>query len=332
VSDVRSQISNPPLPPFAKGGLGGFSNSPLSPWPHRLAVVLSCATFPLLFIGGLVTSKGAGLAVPDWPTTFGYNMFLYPWSEMVGNILYEHSHRLVASCVGLLTIALALALWLHEQRAWLRWLGVAALLLVIAQGILGGLRVVLLQNTLAIIHACLAQAFFALAVGLALFTSREWASEPTQAPITDNGRLYRLGAITTALIYLQIIFGAVLRHTGERLDAHLVVGGLVALHVILLILRVTKYHAARLKVGRLACSLGILLLVQLLLGVGSYLAKFTTLLRLPMDMVVLLTTTHLIVGALMLVTSLALTLRSYRLSDRPKPAMRPNALKEQFSI
>ena len=169
MSDVNSQISNPPLAPFAKEGL----------WPHRLAVVLGCATFPLLFIGGLVTSKGAGLAVPDWPTTFGYNMFLYPWSEMVGNILYEHSHRLVAACVGLLTIALAVALWFGERRTWLRWLGVTALLVVIAQGILGGLRVVLLQNTLAILHACLAQAFFALTVGLALFTSREWAGEPT---------------------------------------------------------------------------------------------------------------------------------------------------------
>ena len=88
MSDVNSQISNPTLVPFAKEEL----------WSHRLAVVLGCATFPLLFIGGLVTSKGAGLAVPDWPTTFGYNMFLYPWSEMVGNILYEHSHRLVAAC------------------------------------------------------------------------------------------------------------------------------------------------------------------------------------------------------------------------------------------
>ena len=158
MSDVNSQISNTPLAPFAKGGL----------WPHRLAVVLGCATFSLLFIGGLVTSKGAGLAVPDWPTTFGYNMFLYPWPEMVGNILYEHSHRLVASCVGLLTIVLAVALWFGERRTWLRWLGVTALLVVIAQGILGGLRVVLRQDTFAILHACLAQAFFALTVGLAL--------------------------------------------------------------------------------------------------------------------------------------------------------------------
>jgi hypothetical protein len=119
--------------------------------------------------------------------------------------------------------------------------------------------------------------------------------------------------------------------TGERLDDHLFVAGLVALHVTLLIWRVTKYHAARLKLVRLAGSLGILLLVQLLLGVGSYFAKLTTLLLLPIDMVVFLTTTHLIVGALMLVTSLALTLHSYRLSERAKPALRPNASKEQFS-
>src|SRR4029077_4018027 len=116
--------------------------SSFSPWPHRLAVVLVCATFPLLFIGGLVTSKGAGLAVPDWPTTFGYNMFLYPWSKMVGNIFYEHSHRLVASFVGLLTLALAFLLWFRERRTWMRWLGVGALGLVMAQGILGGLRVI----------------------------------------------------------------------------------------------------------------------------------------------------------------------------------------------
>src|SRR5687767_2396741 len=117
---------------------GTRNASSISVWPHRLAVMTACATFPLLFIGGLVTSKGAGLAVPDWPTTFGYNMFLYPWSKMVGNVFYEHSHRLVASGVGLLTIALALSLWLQERRKGLRWLGVAALVLVVIQGALGG--------------------------------------------------------------------------------------------------------------------------------------------------------------------------------------------------
>jgi heme a synthase len=303
-----------------------------SPWPHRLAVTLTCATFPLLFIGGLVTSKGAGLAVPDWPTTFGHNMFLYPWSKMIGNIFYEHSHRLVASFVGLLAIALAVAFWLRERRAWLRWLSLIALGLVITQGVLGGLRVVLLESTLAIIHACFAQAFFALTVALALFTSREWRSETIEARIADGGRLWRLGAMTTAFIYIQVIFGAVLRHTGERLDAHLFFAGLVAVHVILLLLRATKYQDAHLKLVRSSYALGILMLLQLLLGAGSYLAKFTVLLRLPIDMIVLLTTTHLIVGALMLVTSLALTLRSYRLSAMSKPALGANALTEQFSI
>jgi heme a synthase len=157
-----------------------------SPWSHRLAVILACATFLLLFIGGLVTSLGAGLAVPDWPTTFGYNMFLYPWAKMVGGIFYEHSHRLVASTVGLLTIALAMMFWFHERRQWLRWLGVAALILVILQGVLGGLRVVLLQHTLAMIHACVAQAFFALTVSLALFTSAAWRG-PVHAAIVDGG-------------------------------------------------------------------------------------------------------------------------------------------------
>src|SRR6266508_1979650 len=303
-----------------------------SPWPHRLAVALACATFPLLFIGGLVTSKSAGLAVPDWPTTFGYNMFLYPWSKMIGNIFYEHSHRLVAAFVGLLTIALAVILWLRERRAWLRWLGVVALGLVIIQGILGGLRVVLLESTLAIIHACFAQAFFALTVALALFTSREWRRDTIEAPIADGGRLWRLATITTALIYIQVVFGAVLRHSGERLDAHVLFAGLVAVHVILLLLRVTKHHGANLKLVRSAYALGILLLLQFLLGAASYLAKFTILLRLPIDMIVLLTTTHLIVGALMLVTSLALALRSYRLSATSKPALGANALTEQFSI
>jgi heme a synthase len=317
------------------GRVGASSTSgpaTFSPWPHRLAMVLAAATFPLLFIGGLVTSKGAGLAVPDWPTTFGYNMFLYPWSQMVGNILYEHSHRLIASFVGLLTIALAVTFWLRERRAWLRWLGIAALGVVIAQGILGGLRVILLQHTLAVIHACFAQVFFALTVVLALFTSPQWRGEPTEVPITDGGRLCRLGTITTVLIYVQIIFGAVLRHTGERLDAHLFFAGLVALHVILLILRVMKNHSANLKLVRLACSLGFLLLLQLLLGTVSYFAKFAPLLRLPIDMVVLVTTTHLLFGAVVLATSLALTLQSYRLSATAKPALGPNALTEPFSV
>jgi heme a synthase len=278
-----------------------------SVWPYRLAVLTACATFPLLFIGGLVTSKGAGLAVPDWPTTFGYNMFLYPWSKMVGGIFYEHSHRLAGSLVGLSTIFLAFALWFREPRRWLRWLGLVALAMVIAQGVLGGLRVVLLEHTLAIIHAAVAQAFFAFVAALAVFTSPQWRGGIEEPPIEDGGKLLRLGVITTAMIYLQVIFGAVLRHTGERLDAHLVFAILVSVHVVLLLSRVMRNHWTQPKLVRVTGLVGLLLAVQLLLGAGSYFGKYTSLWRIPAEGVVYITTAHLAVGALMLVTSLILT-------------------------
>ena len=311
----------------------GPATSPGEPsvWPHRLAVILACATFPLLFIGGLVTSKGAGLAVPDWPNTFGYNMFLYPWSKMVGNIFYEHSHRLVASAVGLLTIALTMAFWLQERRPWLRRLGVVALLLVILQGVIGGLRVVLLEDTLAIVHAAFAQAFFALTVSLAIFTSAEWNRQPEDKPGIDGERLRRLCAITTGLIYLQAVFGAVLRHTGARVDAHLFFAVLVTLHIIFILVRVMKFHRDLPTLTRPACSLGVLLLLELMLGVGSYLAKFTSMLELPVGTLVLLTTTHVVTGALMLATSLLLTLRAYRFSTTSRASIGQKVLTEQFS-
>ena len=302
-----------------------------SVWPHRLAVALACLTFPLLFLGGLVTSMGAGLAVPDWPTTFGYNMFLYPWSEMIGNIFYEHSHRLVASMVGLVTIVLAVTFVRCEPRRWLRWLAVGALGLVIFQGILGGLRVVLLEHVLAIVHACFAQAFFALTVSLAVFTSPTWLRAPVSS-VDDHGRLKRLAMITVAMIYLQIVFGAILRHTGLRLDAHLLFAALVTVHVILLVLRIMKIHGGNALLERPALLLAGLLAVQLILGTLSYLAKYTTMLRTGSDILVLLTTTHLIVGSLMLAAVLVLALRSHRCSRRESSAVGQRALKEQFSV
>src|SRR6185295_5356358 len=111
------------------------------PWLDRFAWLTEGATFLLLGLGGLVTSHEAGLAVPDWPTTYGYNMFFFPFSKWKGGIFYEHTHRLVASLVGFLTVILAVWLWLKEARRWMRRLGTAALLAVILQGILGGLRV-----------------------------------------------------------------------------------------------------------------------------------------------------------------------------------------------
>src|SRR3954466_8187496 len=124
--------------------------SDYSLWPHRWAVVLACATFPLLWVGGLVTTTASGMAVPDWPNTYGYNLFLYPWQTwLLGpwDIFIEHGHRLVASSVGMLTIGLLVLLLKHEQRPWMIGLGLAALSLVVFQGVLGGMRVLLDERT-----------------------------------------------------------------------------------------------------------------------------------------------------------------------------------------
>lgn len=303
-----------------------------SPWSHRLALLTTVATFPLLFVGGLVTSLGAGLAVPDWPTTFGHNMFLYPWSKMVGGIFYEHSHRLIGSAVGVLTIMLALVLWYQDSRRWLRWLGVAALGAVIAQGVLGGLRVMLLQQTLAIVHACFAQAFFALAASLTLFTSAEWRQYPVKKAAADAGKVQRLGVLTISFIYAQLICGAVLRHTGEGIEVHLVGAALVSLHVLLLVARVRRNHADLPALARSATLLRRLLSLQLALGLGAYLGKFTVSGAFLHPFVVGLTTSHVVIGALMLVTCARLTLRAYRLLSTPQPEVRSQLFSEQVPV
>jgi len=259
-------------------------------------------------------------------------MFTFPLSKMVGGIFYEHSHRLVASFVGLLTIVLALTFWLREERKWLRWLGSAALILVILQGILGGLRVVLLENTLAIVHAATAHIFFALTIGLVIVTSASWTS-PIFHRLDDKGRVKRLCAATTALIYLQIVFGVVLRHTGKHLEAHLLFALLVAIHVILVATRVTRDYADIDALRRPALALVSLLLAQVALGGASYIAKFTVLWTLSFDAIVLITTLHLAVGALMLAASLALALRSYRLSAQSMSGSRSEQiLAQQVSL
>jgi cytochrome c oxidase assembly protein subunit 15 len=183
-----------------------------SVWLHRFAVFAAVCVFPLIFIGGLVTSKGAGLAVPDWPNSYGYNMFLFPPSMWVGNILYEHSHRLFASFVGLLTTILAVWLWVREPRRWVRWLGVIAFFAVLFQGILGGLRVVMLKDEIGIFHACLAQAFFCYLAAIALFTS-DWWKRTIPASDARAAALHKLAIVTTVIIFAQLALGATMRHS-----------------------------------------------------------------------------------------------------------------------
>ena len=193
-------------------------------WLNRFVWFTAAATLLLICSGGMVTSKGVGLAVPDWPTTFGYNMFLFPISKWIGGVLFEHTHRLIASTVGILTIILAIWLWRSEELVTVKLLGLLALAGVILQGILGGLRVTMLKDQIGIFHACLAQAFLGLIVLIAIVTTNFWRRsfrENSTDPIGRvSDRLANIKAIAiaaTIMIYTQLALGATMRHLHKDL-------------------------------------------------------------------------------------------------------------------
>lgn len=178
-------------------------------WPlYRFACFCAGSVLFLICLGGVVTSKNAGMSVPDWPTSYGYNMFYFPWQLMTGGIFWEHSHRLVGSGVGVLTYILTIWLFFQE-RIWLRWLGVAAAIMVSIQGLLGGLRVTEMAAWIGIFHGCLAQALFVTVSLIALFTSRWWIeTRPGITPPKWTGRIL----IICGLIFIQLTLGATMRH------------------------------------------------------------------------------------------------------------------------
>lgn len=184
-------------------------------WLRRFTKVVAVSTLFLIFAGAMVTSTDSGLAVPDWPNTYGWFMFSFPLSKMVGGIFYEHGHRLIASTVGFLCIVQALWLQFREPKKFVRRLGWLSLAAVIVQGILGGLTVIfLLPKAISVSHAALAEIFFCINVSIAFFTSRWYESlsamEKGDAPV-------RMAWGLTALVFLQIFAGAVMRHLGAGL-------------------------------------------------------------------------------------------------------------------
>jgi len=268
---------------------------------HRLALGTAVATAVLIVFGGLVTNTGAALAVPDWPNTFGHNLFLYPWSGMVGGIFYEHSHRLIGSLVGLLTLALAAALW--RRGGALRVLGLVAVVTVIAQGVLGGLRVVLLRDELALVHGPLAQAFFALAATLVYLTSR---AAQAMVAATDTG-LRRLAILAAVVTYAQIVLGALLTHAGW-LWLH--VAGAVVVFAVLPIVTARARRTGDAVATPLSRVLLGLLGIQAALGVGAYLARFSSI-WIPGEQATMLVlpVLHRLVAGLMLCALVVLTVR-----------------------
>jgi len=273
--------------------------------------VTLAATGVLIVLGGLVTNTGAGLAVPDWPSTFGHNMFLFPWSQMIDGIFYEHSHRLVGALVGLLTLVLAAALWREGGR--LRRLGLVAVAVVLVQGVLGGLRVVLQQDALAIVHGGLAQAFFALLAALAVLTAPLERVPIAHAPKS----LTALTVVAAALVYVQIVFGALLTHAG-RLALHMAGAALVFVVVPLVTAQVRR--TGDVVAAPLASLLLVLLGVQLALGAGSFLARFSSL-WIPGEQttVVLLPVAHRLIGSLVLGAAVALAVRATSVDANPVP-------------
>jgi cytochrome c oxidase assembly protein subunit 15 len=175
---------------------------------HRYACFCAGGILFLITLGGLVTSNEAGMSVPDWPTTYGQNMFTFPWQDWVGGILYEHSHRLVAFGTSTLITILSVALFFQE-RIWLRWMGAVTPVFFLLEGTLGGLRVIWSADPLGILHGCLAQLLFLTVALIALFTSRWWIE--TQRKLVPAQWTGRLAAIT-ALIFCQLVLGATMRH------------------------------------------------------------------------------------------------------------------------
>jgi len=289
-------------------------------WVGIFARVAVAATLLLLAVGGLVTSKGVGLAVVDWPNSYGYNMFLFPLSRMTGGIYYEHAHRLFGALVGLTTVVLAVLLQRFDDRGWVRRLGWAAVAMVVVQGILGGLRVTgrfTLDNvrlepniTLAVVHGALAQLFLGTMVALAVFTSRGWrvASVAERRP----GRLDRVLCTTlVGLLIAQIVLGAAQRHLDRGLTVHIVMAVVVALVALPCGVRARVLNPSQPRLRSLGHVVMAGTIVQIAIGLAAYV---TTRSMDYLQFEVGVATLHQWFGAALLASAVALTLWTRRLS------------------
>lgn len=289
----------------------GAAVSQYHPWLHGYTIFVACATFFLIIAGALVTSNDAGLSVPDWPTSFGS----FGMPRMVGGVLYEHGHRMIAATVGLLTVILAVWTWLKERRRWARRLALAAVLAVIAQGILGGITVIFyLPVAVSTGHAALGQTFFCLVVALALTTKRDWSWDESKVVENDaTPSLRHLAAATTGAIFLQLVLGAIYRHNGFGVTPHILGAAIVALLVIWLAVRVYSHFLKERSLTRATLALLLLLGVQIFLGIAAYMLRmeFRDAPQ-PMPPLVYVSTAHVALGALVLATSLILTIQVYR--------------------
>lgn len=301
-------------------------------WVGAFAKVAMSATFLLVIAGGVVTGAEAGLAVVDWPNSYGYNMFLYPLSRMTGGIYFEHAHRLLGSLVGLTTLVFAAYLFRAEPRRWVRGVGVAALVMVIGQGVLGGLRVtgrftmssapddVAPNLMLAVVHGVVGQLFLATMVALAVFTSTTWLARTGAVPRANPTIDRRLSAVLVVLLIVQLVLGAVLRHLSSMLLTHVTMAVFVAMLAMVVGMRVGGTKPAPPRLASLGAQLMTAVGLQIALGIGALVVTTMTRDVTPRPLLdIVVTTAHQANGALLLALSVTILLFAHRLLDARAP-------------
>jgi len=284
---------------------------------HVIAILTACAVFPLLFVGAGVTSKDAGMAFPDWPTSDGYLVNPPRWWEVEAT-RWEHGHRLIGWTVGMLAIGLAVTAWRHGGVR--RIMAITVLLAIVAQGVMGGIRVREISTGWAMVHGIWGQACFVLACSTALICSRRWWSDAGRCCLPAAERLQRLCIVTTAALFVQLVLGAALRHFGSdaALVAHVLWAVVSSLLVGWTVLWVIGNYPNRDIVETMGWMVGLLMAAQLMLG---GVALVVTVMGGTQNAMVawLIPTLHVAVGALVLACSTLLTLCAYRML-RPMPA------------
>jgi cytochrome c oxidase assembly protein subunit 15 len=288
--------------------------TPYHPSVHRFAVFTVCWTELLLIAGALVTSNDAALSVTDWPKSHG----VWIPTPLAGGDVYEYSHRVIAAGLGVLTLILAVLVWTEEERRWLRWFAVIALGGIVAQAILGGQVVIqLLHYWLPVAHACFAQIMFGAILSIAVFTSKWWTADQPQFEDRGSPSIHSLALLNAGVIFLQVFLGAGFRHKEIPIWPH-AAGSLAVLAMVVwtaVVLR-KRFENSR-ELTRLRILLHSVFGLQFLLGIGAYWSRIATAdAPQPMRVMVVLTVTHTVVGALLFAVSILTILVSYRLVPR----------------
>jgi cytochrome c oxidase assembly protein subunit 15 len=286
---------------------------------HRFAKFVVAWTVLLFIAGALVTSNNAALSVPDWPKSFG--TWFPSLRQLAGGAFFEHSHRVIAGGLGIFTLVLAVLIWLKDNRRWLRWFGVIAVVGVAVQAVLGG-EVVrqLLQYWLPVIHACFAQIVFGAVLAIAVFTSSWWISERPQLVDSGAPSIHTLAIVNAAVIFFQVALGAGFRHSEMPVWPHMA-GALAVLATVLwTAVALRKRFGASRELSRARGLLHAIFGTQFLLGFGAYWARLESLKAGPTSATVILTVTHTVVGALLFAFSILVVLLCFRLVPRRREA------------